>query len=91
MLGDSLLTLDQQRVARLIANGSTDEEIAESMEIKLRSAKDRIAEIYQTLGLGAKTKSANRVLLTLWVQEKLSEGLTAEQAFGVQAQLRNRV
>ena len=64
----------QLEMARLVARGLTDKEIAERMGIGLNTVKVYLSNIYQLLGL--RWAGANRVRLALWtlVHDGLLDG-----------------
>lgn len=60
-----LLTPREWQIARLVAAGFTDKEIAESLGNTLMTIRVRLARIYKRIGIGS--RGNNRVLLARWV------------------------
>lgn len=52
------LTLSEARVARLIADGRTDEEIAERLGVTVVEVDADLAELYRKLGVRSRTELA---------------------------------
>ena len=56
--GRAALTLSEARVARLIAEGRTDEEIAERLGVTVVEVDADLAELYRKLGVRSRTELA---------------------------------
>ena len=56
--GHSGLSLREARVARLIAEGRTDEEIAERLGVTVTEVDADLAELYRKLGVRSRTELA---------------------------------
>jgi DNA-binding CsgD family transcriptional regulator len=56
--GPAGLTLGEARVARLIAEGRTDEEVAERLGISVVDVDTNLAELYRKLGVRSRTELA---------------------------------
>jgi DNA-binding CsgD family transcriptional regulator len=56
--GRAGLTLSEARVARLIAEGRTDEEIAERLGVTVHEVDVDLAELYRKLGVQSRTELA---------------------------------
>jgi DNA-binding CsgD family transcriptional regulator len=56
--GRAGLTLSEARVARLVAEGRTNEEIAESLAITVIDVDAELAEVFRKLGLRSRTELA---------------------------------
>lgn len=52
------LTLDEARVARLVAEGRTDEEIAERLGVTVVEVDADLAQLYRKLGVRSRTELA---------------------------------
>ena len=56
--GHSSLTLSEARVARLVAEGRTDEEIAERLGVTVVEVDADLGELLRKLGVGSRTELA---------------------------------
>jgi DNA-binding CsgD family transcriptional regulator len=74
--GGAGLTLSEARVARLVAEGRTDEEIAERLGITVIEVDGDLAELYRKLGVRSRTELALLISPSTREPEGQSRGST---------------